>query len=151
MHGSGYKFVSWNVRGLGHVMKRAKVFAYLKSLSADIMFLQETHIKHTTKGKLKVSWVDQQYEANFTTKARGVAILIRKNVPFIKSSTINDPNGRFLVVTGTLNSVPITLVNLYGQTLTTVFQKVFHLIPDISSTNIILGGDFNCVLDPLLD
>ena len=81
MHGSGYKFVSWNVRGLGHVMKRAKVFAYLKSLSADIMFLQETHIKHTTKGKLKVSWVDQQYEANFTTKARGVAILIRKNIP----------------------------------------------------------------------
>lgn len=153
MHGSGYKFVSWNVRGLGHVMKRAKVFAYLKSLSADIMFLQETHIKHTTKGKLKVSWVDQQYEANFTTKARGVAILIRKNVPFIKSSTINDPNGRFLVVTGTLNSVPITLVNLYAPNFDDpdFFQKVFNLIPDISSTNIILGGDFNCVLDPLLD
>ena len=93
VHGSGYKFVSLNVRGLGHVMESAKVFAYLKSLSAD-MFLQETHIKHTTKGKLKVSWVDQQYEANFSSKARGVAILIRKNVP-----TINDPNGRFLVET----------------------------------------------------
>ena len=69
------------------------------------------------------------------------------------SLTINDTNGRFLVVTGILNSVPITLVNLYAPNFDNpdFFQKVFNLIPDISSTNIILGGDFNCVLDPLLD
>lgn len=42
----GYKMVSWNVRGLGHIMKRAKVFSHLKALSADILFLQETHVKH---------------------------------------------------------------------------------------------------------
>ena len=81
VHGRGYKLVSWNVRGLGHIMKHAKVFAHLKSLSADIMFLKKTHIKHTAKGKLMVSWVNQLHEANFTTKARGVAILIRKNIP----------------------------------------------------------------------
>lgn len=70
VQGRGYKLVSWNVRGHGHIMKRAKVFTHLKSLSADIMFLQETHIKHTAKGKLRVGWVDQVYEANFTTKAK---------------------------------------------------------------------------------
>lgn len=114
VHRGGYNFVSWNVKGLGHVIKQAKVFSHLKSLCADIIFLQETHIKHTSKGKLKVGWVDQLYEANFSTKARGVAILIRKNIPFIKSSVINDPNGRFVIVAGTLNSVPTTLVNLYA-------------------------------------
>lgn len=41
----GITFASWNVRGLGHVHKRAKVFSLLKSLSADILFLQETHIR----------------------------------------------------------------------------------------------------------
>lgn len=153
MHGRGYKLVIWNVWGLGLIMKCAKVFAHLKSLSADIMFLQETHIKHTAKGKLKVSWVDQLYEANFTTKARGVAILIRKNIPFIKSSIISDLNGRFLIVAGTLNSVPTTLVNIYAPNFDNpdFFQKVFNMIPDISNTNVIIGGDFNCVLDPLLD
>ena len=50
--------VSWNVRGLGHVMKRAKV-SHLKSLSADILFLQETHVKYTFKNTLEVSWIDQ--------------------------------------------------------------------------------------------
>ena len=97
--------------------------------------------------------MDQLYEANFTAKARGVAILIRKNIPFIKSSTINDPNGRFLIVTGTLNSVPATLVNLYAPNFDNpdFFQRVFNMIPDLSNTNLIIGGDFNCVLDPLLD
>lgn len=153
VHRGGYNFVSWNVKGLGHVIKRAKVFSHLKSLCADIIFLQETHIKHTSKGKLKVGWVDQLYEANFSTKARGVAILIRKNIPFIKSSVINDPNGRFVIVAGTLNSVPTTLVNLYAPNFDNpdFFQKVFNMIPDFFSTNVIIGGDFNCVLDPLLD
>lgn len=35
--------VSWNVCGLGHPIKQGKIFAHLKSLKADIVFLQETH------------------------------------------------------------------------------------------------------------
>lgn len=31
------------------------------------------------------------------------------------------------------------------------FRKVLGLIPDISNTNLIIGGDFNLVLDPYLD
>lgn len=153
VHSGGYNFVSWNVKGLGHVVKRAKVFSHLKSLGADIIFLQETHIKHTSKGKLKVGWVDQLYEANFSTKARGVAILIRKNIPFIKSSVISDPNGRFVIVVGTLNSVPITLVNLYAPNFDNpdFFQKVFNMVPDYINTSVLVGGDYNSVLDPLLD
>lgn len=30
-------------------------------------------------------------------------------------------------------------------------KKVFDLIPDMSQTNLIVGGDFNCVLDAYLD
>lgn len=153
MHGCGYKILSWNVRGLGQVIKRAKIFAHLKSLSADIIFLQETHIKHNSKWRLKISWIDQIYQANFCTKARGAAILIRKNVPLIHSSTISDPNGRFLIVAGVLNSMPITFVNIYAPNFDdpSFFQKVCNAIPNISDTNLIIGGDFNCTLDPLLD
>ena len=37
-------FVSWNVKGLNHPVKRSKVFAHLKKLKADIVYLQETHL-----------------------------------------------------------------------------------------------------------
>lgn len=33
---------SWNVRGLNNPSKRAKIFAHLRDLHADILFLQES-------------------------------------------------------------------------------------------------------------
>ena len=39
LRGGGITLTSWNVRGLGHAIKRAKVFSHLKSLAADIIFL----------------------------------------------------------------------------------------------------------------
>ncbi len=53
--GGGITFTSWNVRGLGHAIKRAKVFSHLKSLAADVIFLQETHIKPTRAKLLRCS------------------------------------------------------------------------------------------------
>ncbi len=151
--GVGFKLASWNVRGLGNVVKRAKVFTPKKSLAVDIMFLQETHIVHKAKDRLKVGWVDQIYQSSFSSKARGVAILFRKNVSFIHTSTISDPIGRFFIVVGVLNSTPITFVNIYAPNFDDplFFKKVFNVIPNISDTNILIGGDLNLTLDPLLD
>lgn len=106
--------VSWNIRGLGHPVKRGKVFSHLKSLKSDIIFLQETHVKATQLRKLRANWISQVYPSPFTSKARGVAILFRKTVPFRFQSSTTDPNGRFLIVTGHINSFPVTLVNTYG-------------------------------------
>lgn len=76
------QLVSWNVRGLGSVVKRGKVFKHLKSLCADVIFLQETHIKSTMRHVLKCNWISQIYQSPFTSHAKGVAILFKKNVPF---------------------------------------------------------------------
>lgn len=107
-------------------------------------------VKHKFKNKLKVNWIDQIYQANFSAKARGVAILFRKNVPFIHPSTVTDPEGRFLIVFGSLN--PIPPVNVYGPNFDSplFFQKVFNSIPNLSD-NVVIGRDFNCIMDPLLD
>lgn len=145
--------VSWNVRGLGHPVKRGKVFSHLKSLKSDIMFLQETHVKATQHRRLRANWISQVYQSPFTSKARGVAILFRKTVPFRFQSSTTDPNGRFIIVTGHINSFPITLLNIYGPNTDdpAFFRKVFDLIPDDDSSHIVIGGDFNCYLDPYLD
>lgn len=151
--GTNVTFISWNVRGMGHQIKRGKVFAYLKSLSADIIFLQETHIKQTEQRRLRSNWISQVYQSSFSSKARGVAILFCKSIPFRLSTVSADPSGRYILVSGHINSFPITCLNIYGPNFDdpNFFRKVFDLLPDPSSTNIIIGGDFNCYLDAYLD
>lgn len=101
--GGKLNLISWNVRGLNSPVKRGKVYAHLKKLGAEIVFLQETHIKTTTKFSIKAPWMSQVYQSNFTNKARGVAIVIKKSVPFVHKQTIKDRNGRYLIVCGEIN------------------------------------------------
>lgn len=111
---SGVSFCSWNVNGVNNQIKRGKVLSHLKSLQADIMFLQETHLSNDTHGKLRCKSVGQIYHSKFLTKTRGTAILIRKGVTFKHLSTIADKNGRYVMVTGELHSVHLRLLNIYG-------------------------------------
>lgn len=146
-------FSSWNVKGLNNPVKRSKALCHLKSVNTDIIFLQETHFKNDSHSKLRARWIGQSFHSSFASKARGTAVLIRKGVPFKHRATITDKEGRFIIVAGEIFSTPITLVNIYGPNFDDprFFQNVFSKIPDISSTNLIIGGDFNCVLDPYLD
>ena len=76
-------FTSWNCRGLGKALKRGKVFSHLSSLSSDITFLQETHIRPLEERHLRAVWVSQVYQSTFSSKVRGVAILVRRTFPFV--------------------------------------------------------------------
>ena len=82
------RIVSWNVRGLNHPVKRGNILAHLKSLRADVIFLQETHIRNTAKNKLSMGWGSLIYQSNFGARARGVAIIIKKNVLFDHGYTV---------------------------------------------------------------
>lgn len=142
-------FCSWIVNGVNEPVKRGKVLPHLKSLHVDVIFLQETHLKNDSHGRLRCRWIQHIYHSNFSVKTCGTAILIHKRVPFKHLSTIADKDGRYVLVTGE----PVTLLNIYGPTNDDpeFFKKVLNLIPDISRTNLIIGGDFNLVLDTYLD
>uniref|UniRef100_A0A3B1J7U7 Reverse transcriptase domain-containing protein n=1 Tax=Astyanax mexicanus TaxID=7994 RepID=A0A3B1J7U7_ASTMX len=144
---------SWNVRGINHPLKRGKVFGHLKRLKADIIFLQETHIDFSHQARLRTQWISQTFQTTFSSKARGVAILFRKNVPFQLKDMKVDPQGRYIIISGNINSIPLTLVNVYGPNYDNpdFFRNLFNIIPFTSSDNIIIGGDFNCCLDSNLD
>lgn len=146
-------FSSWNVRGLNNPVKRGKVLSHLKTLTSDIMFLQETHLNNNSHSRLRAKWIGDIYHSTFSSKARGAAVLIRRGVPFLQKKTIADKEGRYIIVIGEIHNISITLVNIYAPNTDNpiFFQKVFALIPDISQTNLIIGGDFNTVLDTYLD
>lgn len=92
------RFASWNVKGSNKVIKLNRIMSHLQHLKVDIAFLQETHLCTSEVPKLKRGWVGHLFHSKFNCKARGAAILIRKNVAFELLSSTADPNGRFVIV-----------------------------------------------------
>ena len=132
-------------------VKRTRIFAHLKNLKSDIMFLQET--QKAEQNRLRKPWIGQMYHSNFDTRARGVAILVSKKNLFTSSNVVSDLGGKYVIVTGTLFQVPVLLVNVYAPNWDNIefMNKVFSLIPNLNTHRLIFGGDLNCVVDPLLD
>lgn len=145
--------ISWNTRGINHIVKRNRVLSHLKTLDVNIAFLQETWLRTSDHCRLRKGWVGQVYHSNYQDKSRGAVILINKNTPFIMQNVIADHRGRSVVVTGTLYSVSVILASVYAPCWDDAqFMKTFlSSLPDLNTHRLILGGDFNCVLDPVLD
>lgn len=109
---NGIRFVTWNVKGVNNPNKRSKVFTHIKRLKSDIIFLQETHLRDKDHAKLRCPWIGHIFHSIFNSRARGVAILISKKLPFIETNSIADKNGRYLIIVGTIYGFPILLVNV---------------------------------------
>lgn len=153
VNGCSVKLVSWNVKSLNHPVKRKKVFAHLKDLKTDIAFLQETHLRVPDHCRLKNKWVGQTFHSSFKSEARGVAIVLSKNIHFVATSVESDPDGRFLIVVGHLYGLPVILANIYAPNWDDhlFFSNFFSKLPNMVTHHLILGGDFNCVLSSTLD
>ena len=147
------KFISWNVRGLNGPVKRAKVFQHLKLHRTDIAFLQETHLKIHDHTRLRRPWVGQVFHSLFDSKARGAAILVSKKIQFISESIIPDRNGRFIIVSGRLFHLPVTLVCVYAPNFDDAefMARLLSSIPNMNTHHLILGGDLNCVMNTQVD
>uniref|UniRef100_A0AAX7SM32 exodeoxyribonuclease III n=1 Tax=Astatotilapia calliptera TaxID=8154 RepID=A0AAX7SM32_ASTCA len=149
--GYSFKFCSWNCKGLNQPIKRSKVLHHLQFLGAQVVFLQETHLKISDHFRLRKGWVGQLYHSTFNSKVRGVAILIHKSVPFVSSKVIADQNGRFIIVSGSIWNTKFIFANVYAPNWDdpNFFSILFTKISDLSSHYLVLGGDFNCWLRPL--
>uniref|UniRef100_A0A9J7XMZ7 exodeoxyribonuclease III n=1 Tax=Cyprinus carpio carpio TaxID=630221 RepID=A0A9J7XMZ7_CYPCA len=141
--GHNIRIITWNVRGLGGQIKRSRVFSHLKTLSSDIMFLQETHLRMGDHIRFLLrSWVGQAFHSGFSCKARGTAILINKNPPFSPFNVISDPNGRFVIISGTFYDNKVTLASIYAPNWDNpdFFIKLFSKLPDLNLYQLIMGG-----------
>lgn len=146
------RLLSWNVRGLNHPVKRNRVFTHITKLTSEVVYLQETHLLNKDHLKLRTAGFTQIYHSNFNSKSRGVAILIHRKVQFIEEAIVKDKNGRYVIVQGKLFNTPVVLANIYTPNWDNVqfFSDLFSLLPNLDTHNLILGGDLNCVLHPVL-
>lgn len=151
--GTTLRFVSWNVKGMGNIIKLQRVMTHLDQLKGDIYFVQETHMLNKYVARLKRRWVGDVFHSTFNGKARGAAILIRKGLPFKLEKSVLDPNGRYVMVSGRLREMPFLFVCVYGPNWddSLFVSRLFSSFPDIRDHHVVVGGDFNLVQDPLLD
>ena len=149
---SSLKFLSFNVNGLNGPIKRKRILSHIKKMKVSIAFLQETHLTEVEHQKLKRDWVGKVIAAPFNSKARGVAILINKNLQINIQKVLIDPAGRYVIINCQVFSELWTFMNIYAPNENDVkfIQETFLNLAD-AHDKVLIGGDFNFCLDPALD
>ena len=97
----------------------------------------------------RAEWGYQALFSCCTGKKAGVIILFNNNFAFQISRTYCDPGERFIVCDMTTNGKQLTLINVYAPNddNPTFFTSVFEHLDDFKYEGIIIGGDYNLVLD----
>ena len=106
----------------------------------------------TEHKKLRREWVSEVFSASHG-KRRGVAILLNRNVVFSVEKVLQDTLGRYVRVIGTISGMVVSIINIYAPAEDdySFFRDIAIIITENAKGMIILGSDFNAVLDGRLD
>ena len=143
------KISSLNIRGMGDKLKRRETFNWLRAKNFHIYLLQEVHCSTNTTALWSSEWGYKSIFSCLSSARGGVAILFNNNFSFEILRIYSDTNGRFIICDIKTEDKCITLANLYAPNNDEprFFQDFFHHVADFRCDHLIIGGDFNLVLD----
>ena len=152
-----FKLISLNVRGISNFKKRKMMFTWCRKKKTDIIFLQETHSKKDAEMYWKNEWGSEIILSHGSSNSCGVAILVKKGVDCTIHSKILDPSGRYIILKAEIEDKMYILINIYAPNkdtnIVTFFNNLLMTLRknDFDEEENIIGGDFNCPPNPLLD
>lgn len=84
------------------------------------------------------------HASNPASRKKGVSILIGKNSGFELNQQLADPEGRFLLLRGSIGKIPITIANVYFSNTAHVSfcQKLIDELSWFATDCIVLGGNY---------
>ena len=144
------QIISLNIRRLGNRLKRKKMFDFIRKNNVHIVLLQETHSTPNTEMVWSNEWkTNSSFFCHGESNARGVAILFKRGFQYQVDKTYMDVNGRFIIMDIKIDEKLITLVNLYAPNNDNpdFFVNIFTKLGEFSCEDLIIGGDFNFVMD----
>ena len=143
------KIGSLNVRGLRNNKKREKMFCWLKDQPYNIILLQETHSTYNINNQLAQEWGNIAYFSGNKSNSQGVGILINEGVKCDVVDYTDIFKGRLQAIKLKINHKNITIINIYGPNNdeSLLFEKLEEFVLLNDDRSIIIGGDFNTVLD----
>ena len=138
--------MSLNVRGIANDQKRRAIFDKHRE-NADILILVETHSSTKIENLWENEWGGKIYYSNGTTAARGVMVLVRKNLPFTIQNVETEDTGR-LVILDIIGAKEISLAAIYApnEDSPSFFENLEQKLKYRKENRIIIG-DFNLTLD----
>ena len=130
-------------------MKRREIFRWLKTKKYVIFFLQEVYCSKDKEICWTSEWGYSTIFSSLSSDSAGLCILFNNNFSFHVLKTISDPKGRFIIVDIKTESKTLTLANILAPNNDDpfFFKNVFKHLLAFECKEIILGGDFNLVLD----
>ena len=139
------------MRGIGDNTKRRALFQYHRA-NSDFLVLQETHSFKECERIWESEWGGKILFAHGESNARGVAVLISKEIFKLMSNVYIENDGRLIVFDYIENSQKITIAVVYAPNSDSpeFFGKVTDILRERMEHKIIIG-DFNLVLDVDLD
>ena len=140
---------SLNVRGIGDKQKRSELFSWLRSKKFSLYLLQEVHCSNDIISIWSSEWGYKSRFSRCSSAKGGVAILFNNNFSFQILRLYSDTNGRFIICDIETEGKCITLATLYApnEDEPSFFQDFFDHLSDFQCDDLIIGGDFNLILD----
>lgn len=147
---------SLNVNGMRDRRKAETIIEFIRLKNLNVTFLQETHSDVNNETDWRMWCGDECFLSHGTNLSAGVAIVFSPTAKVKIISKQELEPGQLLAVGVELNGLLVVFVNIYapnsGFGRINVFKKLELFLKQKQLEDlIILGGDWNCTLDPSLD
>ena len=111
--------------------------------------LQEVHCSENTADLWACEWGYKTLFSCCSSNKAGVSIIFNNTFNLQILKVFSDPSGRFIICDIEANSKPLTLANIYApnEDDPNFFRAFFDHLSSFHCEEIIIGGDFNLVLD----
>lgn len=144
------RILSLNVQGFRSPAKQVEVVQFARSIQCDLFLLQETHFSRYSDVVQFTERCNVRAFFSFgTTNQCGVGVVVLNRALLPHCSVRHDTEGRALLFDLFVGRKRIRLVNIYAPARASCANAFFQDLDAsfIPSSDVILCGDFNCVLD----
>ena len=150
---SKLKVLSANVNGLNNTAKRGEFFTHIEKYHPNLICLCDTRLDPYMYDRLVTETNMYCEYSNADHAARGVCILIKKDVPIKIYGVTKDANGNKVKVKLQYDENDLILYNVYGPNNDSpeFWQTIFDEISNEVITNHMIVGDFNVTINPEMD
>ena len=111
--------------------------------------LQEVHCSENTTDSWTSEWGYKALFSCCSSSKAGVGIIFNNNFNLNVIKTLQDPNGRFIICDIEADGKLLTLANIYAPNKDdpNFFDTFFDRLSCFKCDDVVIGGDFNLVLD----
>ena len=144
--------LSANCQGLRNHEKRNDVLSYFIDKNPSIVCLQDTHLLESDRSSARQIW-PECYLHGTKTNSRGVATLLNNNFEHEILDISKDEEGNMLQLLIDCISFKLNLINVYAPNKDdpNFFNKLIPLLQNDRADYIMICGNYNLILDPVME